>query len=186
MENEGVEALTRFCEIDGGSTSGKAQERVKYGLIVNNAFRRNDTASREACGKSAVELELDTFLESDHQVLQGSAESFEDFVSCLVKHNPLQFWSNPMIQHKYPTLFKANLVALAYACSSAFSESWFSTSGFTLRKERSRLWDNPEMVEATVMLKKVHERLIREGKEERQQAKEEDGKKKKMKVDTNE
>lgn len=78
----------------------------------------------------------------------------------LLHHDPVKYWSDQAKQLQSPYIFAANLVTLAYQSTSTFQERVFSTSGETVDRLRSRLYETPELLEAVVILRHVYAQEI--------------------------
>lgn len=78
-------------------------------------------------------------------------DSVHVFLEVFEKYDPLSFWTEH--RARYPEIFQINLHTLGYVATSAFQESVFSTAGTTLTKQRSRLYENPQLLDAVVSLK---------------------------------
>jgi hypothetical protein len=110
--------------------------------------------------------ELSQFTDRRHPLILEHEENGLHKFSTLVEifesaeYDPLRYWSDSTNQALFPSLYRANLVTLAYQASSAYEESLFSTAKITLTDMRNRLYDSPHVAEAVVLLNHALSRQV--------------------------
>jgi hypothetical protein len=97
--------------------------------------------------------ELDRFHAFNSRGKYAKAKNFTEFVAVYQEWDPLEFWNNKTHQTLFPKIFKANKIVLAYLASSGKQEGSFSIADMTLGKQRKRLGESPELLQATITLR---------------------------------
>jgi hypothetical protein len=120
-----------------------------------------DSDAGDICERKECELsEFLKFPEQSVEHLMNKLNSFRTFTELFEGFDPLAYWSNAKHRSRFPAVYDANMITLAYQSSSAFQESLFSTSGLTLTDVRNRLYESPMLAEAVVTLRHSFAREI--------------------------
>ena len=95
---------------------------------------------------------VDEYSAIDKEFFANKDTEPKNLESFLKTYNPLTFWTKAK-QQSFPSFFQMNAFTLSFGNTSIIQESVFSSAGDTLTQRRKRLLEDPEHLEAVVILR---------------------------------